>query len=109
MMEGRDLFAHIRSSQGDYDVRTHLAEMIALLGAPPKILIDREIRWSEVKWSHAVPNSEGKLCETAREYFGGPFFNSEGKSLRSCQANMLHLQSKSNAYPSFQTSLCMGI
>ncbi|PMD34189.1 CMGC protein kinase [Hyaloscypha variabilis F] len=79
MMEGRDLFAHIRSSQGDYDVRAHLAEMIALLGAPPKILIDREIRWSGVKWSHAVPNSEGKLCETAREYFGGPFFNSEGE------------------------------
>ncbi|KUJ14194.1 CMGC protein kinase [Mollisia scopiformis] len=79
MMEGRDLFTHIRSSQGDYDVRAHLAEMIALLGAPPKILIDREIRWSEVKWSHAVPNLEGKLCQTAREYYGGPFFNSEGE------------------------------
>jgi serine/threonine protein kinase len=79
MMEGRDLFTHIRSGQGDYDVRAHLAEMIALLGAPPKILIDREIRWSEVTWSHAVPNSEGKLCQTAREYYGGPFFNSEGE------------------------------
>jgi serine/threonine protein kinase len=79
MMEGRDLFTHIRSGQGDYDVRAHLAEMIALLGAPPKILIDREIRWSEVKWSYAVPNSEGKLCQTAREYYGGPFFNSEGE------------------------------
>ena len=78
-MEGRDLFTHIRSGQGDYDVRAHLAEMIALLGAPPKILIDREIRWSKVKWSHAVPNSEGKLCQTAREYYGGPFFNSEAE------------------------------
>ncbi|KAI9857138.1 MAG: hypothetical protein M1813_008629 [Trichoglossum hirsutum] len=67
------------TGQGDYDVRAHLAEMIALLGAPPKILIDREIRWSEFKWSHAVPNSEGKLCQTAREYYGGPFFNSEGE------------------------------
>ncbi len=78
-MEGRDLFKHIRSSQGGYDVRAHLAEMVALLGAPPKILIDREIRWSNMKWSHAVPNSEGKLCQTAREYYGGPFFNSEGE------------------------------
>lgn len=78
-MEGRELFTHIRSGQGEYDVRAHLAEMIALLGAPSKILIDREIRWSEVKWSHAMPNSEGKLCQGAREYYGGPFSNSEGE------------------------------
>ena len=31
MIEGRDLFTRIRSSQGDYDVRAHLAEMISLL------------------------------------------------------------------------------
>ncbi|XMA15014.1 hypothetical protein WAI453_007805 [Rhynchosporium graminicola] len=79
MMEGVDLFTHIRSSNGDYDARAHLAEMIALLGPAPKILLDREIRWSEVKWSHAVPNSQGKLCQTAREFYGGPFFNCEGE------------------------------
>ncbi|KAH6712576.1 CMGC protein kinase [Leptodontidium sp. MPI-SDFR-AT-0119] len=79
MMEGRDLFTHLRSSQGAYDVRAHLAEMIALLGPPPKELIDREIRWSKVKWSHVVPNPEGKLSQTARDYYGGPFFNSEGE------------------------------
>ncbi|KAK0111542.1 hypothetical protein ONS95_001895 [Cadophora gregata] len=78
MLEGRDLFTYTRSSQGDYDVRAHLAEMIALLGTPPKTLIEREVRWSAVKWSHAVPNSEGRLCWTAREYYGGPFFNTEG-------------------------------
>jgi hypothetical protein len=60
-MEGRDLFTHIRSGRGDYDVRAHLAEMIALLGAPPKMLINREICWSEVKWSHAVPNSKASF------------------------------------------------
>jgi len=80
-MEGRDLFTHIHSNQGDYDVRSHLAEIIALLGAPPKILIDREMSWSEVKWSHAVPNSGGKLCQTAREYYGGPFFDTRGEFL----------------------------
>ncbi|KAH7312829.1 CMGC protein kinase [Rhexocercosporidium sp. MPI-PUGE-AT-0058] len=68
MMEARDLFTHIRSSQGEYDVRAHLAEMIAILGP----------HQNEVKWSHSVPNREGKLCQTAREYYGGPFFNSEG-------------------------------
>lgn len=79
LVEGEDLFQHVRSSQGDYDVRAHLAEMIALLGAPPQTLIDREISWSEVKRSHAVPNSKGKLSQTAREYYGGPFFTPEGK------------------------------
>ncbi|KAA6414730.1 MAG: hypothetical protein FRX48_01480 [Lasallia pustulata] len=81
LMENKDLFRHIRSSQGAYDPRAHLAEMIALLGPPPKTLINREERWSEVKWSHAVPNAEGELCQTAREYYGGPFFNSEGEFL----------------------------
>jgi len=79
MIEGKDLFKHIRSSQGGYDVRAHLAEMIALLGPPPKVLLDREKLWSDVKWGHAVLNSDGKLCQTAREYFGGPFFNLEGE------------------------------
>lgn len=41
-MEGKDLFKHIRSSKGDYDARAHIAEMIALLGPPPKELLDRE-------------------------------------------------------------------
>jgi serine/threonine protein kinase len=78
-MEGRDLFTHLHSSQRDYDIRAHLAEMIALLGPPPKELIDREISWNKVKWSHAVYNSEGRLSETAREFFGGPFFYPDGE------------------------------
>jgi serine/threonine protein kinase len=97
MVEGRDLFADIRSSQGLYDVRLHLAEMIALLGAPPRALIYREIQWSEVKWSHAMPNSEGKLCQTTREYYGGPFFDSQGKlPPHSYKVNLLHLRTKQN-------------
>ena len=78
MLEGKDLFRHILSSRDTYDVRAHLAEMIALLGPPPEILFDRERQWSEVKWSHAFLNPEGNLCHTAREYYGGPFFDSEG-------------------------------
>ncbi len=78
MLEGRDLFQHIRSSQGDYDAQAHVAEMIALLGPPPKGLLDREKTWNDIKWDHAVLNSNGKPCQTAREYFGAPFFNPEG-------------------------------
>jgi serine/threonine protein kinase len=79
IMEGRDLFTHLSSSQRNYDVGAYLGEMIALLGPPPKELIDREIRWSGVKWSHAVSNSEGRLSQTAREFFGGPFFYPDGE------------------------------
>ncbi|KAJ9155425.1 CMGC protein kinase [Pleurostoma richardsiae] len=60
-LENRDLFRDIRSSQGNYDSRKHLAEMVALLGPPPRELIGREARWST--------------------FYGGPFFNSEGNFL----------------------------
>ena len=53
--------------------------MIALLGPPPKELIEREkdgLRW---KFRPEVENSEGKLCGSANEFYGGPFFDPEGK------------------------------
>lgn len=115
-MEGKDLFKHIRSSKGDYDVQAHLAEMIALLGPPPKELLDREKLWSDIKWDNAVLNSDSKLCHTAREYFGGPFFNSEGKAscLESCVklTNMLSICEQEprplTRFP-FQASSCIRI
>jgi serine/threonine protein kinase len=79
MMENRDLFTHLSSSQRHYDVGAHLGEMIALLGPPPKELIDREMSRHKVKWSHAVSSSEGRLSQTAREFFGGPFFYPDGE------------------------------
>ncbi|KAF2453046.1 CMGC protein kinase [Lineolata rhizophorae] len=88
LMENRDLFRNVRSSQGSYDSRAHMAEMIALLGPPPKALLDREkewseVKWSEVKWSDGISSPDGTLCQTPREYFKGPFFNSEGDFLYS--------------------------
>jgi hypothetical protein len=80
-MENKDLFRNILSSQGTYDSRAHIAEIIALLGPPPKVLVEREKRWSEVKWSQPFLNSEGTPCHTAREYFNGPFFSPEGTYL----------------------------
>lgn len=52
--------------------------MTALLGSPPKTLVDRENGWSDVKWSRAAANAEGELCWTAREYYGGLFLDTEG-------------------------------
>lgn len=42
LLENKDLFRNVRTSQGSYDSRAYIAEMIALLGPPPKALLDRE-------------------------------------------------------------------
>ena len=77
-MEQRDLFREVHSHQGKYSGAAHIAEMIALLGPPPKELIDREkegLRWN---FRPEVENSEGKLCGKASQFYGGPFFDSDG-------------------------------
>ncbi|KAJ5956297.1 hypothetical protein N7501_010576 [Penicillium viridicatum] len=61
IIEGTELFTQVEDANGRYDPKSHLAEMIALLGPPPK----------EV----------GKSCKNAREVFGGPYFDEEGKFL----------------------------
>jgi hypothetical protein len=41
--------------------------------------VDREkdgLRWN---WAPAVENSAGKLCTKACEWYGGPFFEDDGK------------------------------
>ena len=55
--------------------------MIALLGPPPQELVERErdgLRWN---WAPAVENSAGKLCTKACEWYGGPFFEDDGKDV----------------------------
>ncbi|KAL9133445.1 MAG: hypothetical protein Q9175_005381 [Cornicularia normoerica] len=53
--------------------------MIALLGPPPKALINREREGLGWKFRPEVENSEGKLCGSASEFYGGSFFDSEGE------------------------------
>ncbi|KAL3479974.1 hypothetical protein BJX99DRAFT_255133 [Aspergillus californicus] len=60
MLESRDLFAGALDEGGSYRPAAHLAHMIALL---------------------AAQNDEGKLCSTASEWYGGPFFDEEGNFL----------------------------
>ncbi|KAI9892748.1 MAG: hypothetical protein M1814_001168 [Vezdaea aestivalis] len=79
LMEGKDLFKQIHSDRGQYSGQAHIAEMIALLGHPPKELARREAEERKWKWRPAIENAAGKLCETASEFYGGPFFNVEGK------------------------------
>ena len=52
--------------------------MIALLGPPPKELVDREKEGLGWKFRPEMENSDGKLCGRASEFYRGPFFDSEG-------------------------------
>lgn len=78
-MESKNLFGKILTDKGDYCGQLHLAEMIALLGPPPKSLLRREAEWRHCKWRFSMQNSAGKHCNSVMEYFEGPFFDSEGK------------------------------
>ena len=96
LMENEDLFKNIRCKRGTYNGRAHLADMIALLGPPPTALLVEEKRWREVNWSHGILTAEGKLCYTAYEYYGGPFFDTEG----TINANLLHRAKQSKTLTS---------
>ncbi|KLJ08631.1 hypothetical protein EMPG_15920 [Blastomyces silverae] len=82
MIEGKELFRQIADSDGRYDSRAHLAEMIALLGPPPQKLIARYHSMLDSKWAGpSVKGAGGELCKNAGEFYGGPFFGKDGKFL----------------------------
>ena len=72
------MFSNLVGTTDRYSGRAHVAEMIALLGKPPKQMLDREKLWKDIGWEHAFRNSTGKLCVTPQEYYEGPFFSDEG-------------------------------
>ncbi|KAL2861600.1 kinase-like domain-containing protein [Aspergillus pseudodeflectus] len=62
-------------------VLTHLAEMIALFGPPPKELLAKSEAMAGFSWSTPIMNETGRLCKNGREYFNGPFFKENGEFL----------------------------
>lgn len=72
-IERTDLFEQY-THNGIYDARSHLAEIIALLGPPPKELIERFDKMIEKEWPVAVRRQEGPLKRNALEMFNGLFF-----------------------------------
>ncbi|KAL4940228.1 hypothetical protein BDV06DRAFT_197124 [Aspergillus oleicola] len=74
-----DLFNQAQDTHGRYDSKSHLAEMISLLGPPPKELLERSDSMSQQNWPQPVTNEMGELCNNAREFFGGPFFSEDGE------------------------------
>lgn len=74
----KELFQQVHDTNGKYDAKSHLAEMIALLGPPPKVLLAKSKAMSEHNWPQPVTNGTGQLCNNAQELFEGPFFDGEG-------------------------------
>ena len=78
IIEGKELFRHIHDQQGRYNAKSHIAEMVALLGPPPLEILQRYQYMREYVWPKPVRREDGKVCETAEQYFCGPFFDSNG-------------------------------
>ncbi|THC89084.1 hypothetical protein EYZ11_011473 [Aspergillus tanneri] len=78
IMQGKELFHQIYDKQGCYDAKMHLAEMIALFGRPPSELIARSQSMLGYNWPEPVKRGDGQVCESAEQYFGGPFFDKHG-------------------------------
>jgi len=79
MMEGKDLFTDLKDEQGYYNGNAHLAQMIAFLGPPPASLLQWKRKLRKVTFTPKIKNPQGQTCENAFQYFGGPFFDDDGK------------------------------
>ncbi|KAK2779961.1 hypothetical protein FQN53_001147 [Emmonsiellopsis sp. PD_33] len=73
----KELFKQVLDTNGQYNAKSHLAEIIALLGPPPRELLAKSKAMSKHNWPQPVTNDAGELCNNAQEFFGGPFFNEE--------------------------------
>lgn len=53
--------------------------MIALFGPIPQEIVDRERKMRQWRWAPEVVNAKGEVCSNAADFYGGPFFNGNGK------------------------------
>lgn len=73
LLKDKPLFSHLKSQNGVYTARAHLAEMIALLGPPPQNHIDEEKHWRDIPWDRSFPDSNNEWCDTAHQYLWWTF------------------------------------
>ncbi|KAE8372866.1 hypothetical protein BDV26DRAFT_285610 [Aspergillus bertholletiae] len=78
IIEGTRLFNQVQDAEGNYNPKAHLAEMIALLGPPPKKLLVMSDSMAQVEWSLPITHERDKIYNNNREYFGGPYFDNKG-------------------------------
>ncbi|GKZ32815.1 hypothetical protein AbraIFM66950_002448, partial [Aspergillus brasiliensis] len=81
LIQGEELFQQVYDAQEGYTPSAHLAEMIAILGPPPQELVSRAQSMFGYKWPEKIKRADGTICGSALGYFGGPFFDDNGKFL----------------------------
>ncbi|OJJ52302.1 hypothetical protein ASPSYDRAFT_164905 [Aspergillus sydowii CBS 593.65] len=96
ILGSKELFQQVHDTNGRYDAKSHLAEMIALLGPPPRVLLAKSKAMSKHNWPQPVMNDVGELCNNAQEFFGGPFFNAEDKF---CHSDLIPSRSLEDRIP----------
>ncbi|GLA40985.1 hypothetical protein AnigIFM63309_008827 [Aspergillus niger] len=101
ILEGTELFTQVQDTEGSYLPRSHLAQMIALLGSPPKKLLVMSESMAQVEWSPAIIDDRGNVYKNNKEYFGGPFFDKEGNFLNN---DLVPARKLEDAVPSLETS-----
>ncbi|KAJ5561471.1 protein kinase [Penicillium sp. DV-2018c] len=78
LIEGKELFQKVYDAEGHYVAKTHLAEMIGLLGSPPRELVAKVNSSLLNPWPEPIEGEGGIMCNNANEYYGGPFFDNDG-------------------------------
>ncbi|KND93999.1 Serine/threonine-protein kinase AFC3 [Tolypocladium ophioglossoides CBS 100239] len=82
LLEDVSLFERPAGSDGEYDAHVHLAQMVSLLGDPPRELIRRERALRNHQLERPVINPRGNECNTMNEFWGGPFFDDDDQVFR---------------------------
>lgn len=81
MSHGTELFQQAQDADLEYNAKSHLAEMISLLGMPSPEFIERSHQALVYEWPCEIHFPGGKLAKNALELYDGPFFSEDGKFL----------------------------
>lgn len=82
MTQEKGLFQQSQDEDRNYDAKSHLAEMIALLGMPSPEFIEASHRALLYEWPYKIHFPGGKLSQNALELYKGPFFSKDGICFR---------------------------
>lgn len=79
LLENLSLFGRRAGPDGEYDAQVHLSQMISLLGPPPEVLVKRQPEYRNRRLQTPLVNTRGKTCWNMNEFWGGPFFDDNGR------------------------------
>ncbi|KID74357.1 protein kinase domain protein, partial [Metarhizium brunneum ARSEF 3297] len=82
LLEDISLFERPAGDDGEYDAHVHLAQMVSLLGDPPKLVIERERLLRQNRLKKSILNARGKECMNMNEFWGGPFLDDDDSIMR---------------------------